>query len=361
MRQARLARGLVALSLVAGGVAATTPSAEAHAVTGVKATDYKSEIVGISPRAGQLDVHLLDLGRRIELVNRGPVDVVVLGYAGEQWLRVGPRGTFENVYSTSAYVERQRPGQATGAPPDPAKASGPPRWRGTGDGNTLVWRDRRTRFDGPTPDQVLRAPGQIHPVVPRWTLELRRGRAAIAVAGRITYVPPPDALPWALVAVALFVATILTVRLAPWPWVLGHALALLVAVDIVHSFGNAAVSGGSLATQAGNVLSGGPIGVIAWVLGVGALLTLGRRSEIGIILGGSAALMIAVYGGVTDAAALTSSQVPSALPPFLLRSAVVLSLGLGFGIAGALGYEGMRGPTVAAHGPRPRPATTVRG
>lgn len=361
MRQARLARGLVAISLVAGGVAASTPSAEAHAVTGVKATNYKSEIVGISPRAGQLEVRLLDLGRRIELVNRGPADVVVIGYDGEQWLRVGPRGRFENEYSNSAYVARQRPGQVSGPPPDPAKASGPPRWRRTGDGNTLVWRDRRTRFDGPTPDQVLRAPGRGHPVVPRWTVELRRGGAALAVAGRISYVPPPDALPWALVAVALFVVTILTVRFAPWPWVLGHGLALLVAVDIVHSFANAAVSGGSLATQAASVLSGGPIGVIAWVLGVGAIVTLGRRTDIGIILGGSAALMIAVYGGVTDAAALASSQVPSALSPFLLRGAVALSLGLGFGIAAALAYEGMRGPTVAAHSDRPRPPTTVRG
>jgi hypothetical protein len=361
VRQARLARGLVAIAFVAGGVAASTPPAAAHAVTGVKATNYKSEIIGISPSAGQLDVRLLDLGRRIELVNRGPADIVVLGYSGEAWLRVGPRGTFENEYSNSAYVERQRPGQPSGPPPDPAKASGPPRWRRTGDGNTLVWRDRRTRFEGPTPDQVLRAPGQGHPVVPRWTVELRRGRTAVAIAGRISYVPPPNPLPWALAAVALFVVTVLTVHFVPWPWVLGHCLALLIAVDVVHSFANAAVSGGSLATQAGNVLRGGPIAVIAWVLGVGAIVTLGSRTDIGIILGGSAALMIAVYGGVTDASALSSSQVPSALAPFLLRAAVALSLGVGFGIAAALGYEGMRGPTVAAHGHRPRPATTVRG
>ena len=71
--------------------------------------------------------------------------------------------------------------------------------------------------------------------------------------------------------------------------------------------------------------------------------------------------MIAVYSGVTDAGALASSQVPSALSPLLLRGAVALSLGLGFGIAVELGYEGMRGPTSAAHGHRPRAATTVRG
>lgn len=350
----------MAISVVAGGVGVSSPPAHAHAVTGVKPTNYKSEIVGISGPAGPVDVRLLDLGRRIELVNRGPVDIVVLGYAGEAWLRVGPRGGFENEYSNSAYLERQRPGQATGPPPDPAKASGPPRWRQTGDGNTIIWRDRRTRFDGPAPDQVLRAPGQGHPVVPRWTVELRRGDAALAIEGRISYVPPPSPVSWALVAVALFVASVLTVRFIRRPWVLGHCLALLVAVDVVHSLANAAVSGGSLLTQAGGVLRGGSLGIVAWVLGVMAISTLGSRTDLGIILGGSAALIIAVYGGVTDAAVLNSSQVPSALSPFLLRAAVALSLGVGFGIAGALAYEGMRGPTVDAHGHRPRPATTVR-
>ena len=362
MNRARLARSLAAIALVAGGVVATTPPADAHAVTGVQATNYKSEIVGVTDPAGQLDVRLLDLGRRIELVNRGPTDIVVVGYAGEPWLRVGPRGVFENTYSNSAYLERQRPGRPTGPPPDPTKASGPPHWRRTGDGTMLVWSDRRTRFEGPTPDQVLRARGQGHLVVPRWTVELRRGDTALAIAGRISYVPPPNPLPWALFAIALFAATVLAVRYIRWPGVLGHCVAVLVAVDVVHSFANAAVSGGSLVTQAGNVLRGGPVSVLAWGLGVGAVATLSqRRTDVGIILGGSAALMIAVYSGVTDAGALASSQVPSALSPLLSRGAVALSLGLGFGIAVELAYEGMRGPAFAAHGHQPRAATTVRG
>jgi len=356
LTRTRVARGLVASALVVVGIVASAPAAHAHAVTGVKATNYKSEIVGISGPAGPVDVRLLDLGRRIELANRGRADIVVLGYAGEPWLRVGPRGGFENEYSNSAYLERQRPGQASGPPPDPAKASGPPRWRKTGDGNTIIWRDRRTRFEGPAPDQVQRAPGQGHPVVPRWTVELLRGQAPLAIEGRISYVPPPSPVSWTLVAIVLFVATALTVHFTRRPWVVGHCLALLVAVDVVHSFANAAISGGSLATQAGGVLRGGSLGVLAWVLGAGAVSMLGRRTELGIILGGSSALMIAVYGGVTDAAALASSQVPSALSPFLLRAAVALSLGLGFGIALPLAYEGMRGPTVDA----PRPKTPRR-
>ena len=347
-----LARAFVAVVVLAGGLLAGAPPANAHAVTGVKPTNYKSEIVGIS--GGTVDVHLLDLGRRIALANRSRTDIIVLGYTGEPWLRVGGRGVFENEYSFSAYEERQRRGSVSDPPPEPSKAVGPPRWRRTGDGHTLVWRDRRTRFEGPTPDQVRRAPREGHPIVPRWVVELRRGATPLTIEGRISYVPPPSPLPWALIAVALFGATVATVRSTRWPLLLSHCLALLIAVDVVHSFANAAVSGGSLVTQAGGVLRGGSFGVTAWILGAGSISLLRRGTDSGLILAGSSALMIAFYGGVTDASTLTTSQVPSALSPFLLRSAVAVSLGLGFGIATALAYQGTRGR-------RQRPATTVRG
>jgi hypothetical protein len=356
-------RALVALGVMVMATLAPATPAHAHAVTGVKASDYRSEIVGISGPSDAralLDVRLLDLGRRVELVNRGTVDVVVLGYDGEPWLRVGPRGTFENEYSNSAYQERQRRGRVSGPPPDPARAAGEPRWRRTGDGNALRWRDRRTRRDGPAPDQVQQAPDARHLIVPRWTVELRRGDDPLAIAGRIVYVPPPPPLPAALAAAAVFFATLLTTRSARWPLILSALMALLVAVDVVHTFANAAVSGGSLAKQAGNVLSGGSFVVLAWLLGAASIDPLRRRTDAGLILAGASALMIAFYGGVTDATALAASQVPSALTPFVLRAAVVLSLGLGFGIVVVVLYEGIRGPSRVGDLQPARRATTVR-
>jgi hypothetical protein len=353
----------VALAVIALTSLAPTTPAHAHAVTGVKPTNYRSEIAGISGPSDALDtldVRLLDLGRRIELVNRGRVDIVVLGYDGEPWLRVGPEGVFENEYSNSAYQERQRPGRVSDPPPDPARAAGPPRWRRTGDGEALRWRDRRTRHDGPAPDAVQRAPDDRHLVVPRWTVELERGDDRLAIAGRIVYVPPPSVLPWALVAAALFLATLLTVRLAGWSHIISALLSLLVAVDVVHTFANAAVSGGSLATQAGRVLSGGSFVVLAWLLGAASVDPLRRRTDAGLILAGASALMIAFYGGVTDASALTSSQVPSALSPLLLRAAVVISLGVGFAVVSVVLYVGFLGPGRTTDGRSRRGAATVR-
>jgi hypothetical protein len=346
------ARVAFAGALVACGVLGSTAPASAHAVTGVKATNYKSEIVGVA--GGPLEVRLLDLGRRIELVNRDATDIVVLGYEGEPWLRVGPDGVFENESSNSAYLERQRRGRATGSPPDPAEAAGPPEWRRTGSGSTLVWRDRRTHVEGPTPSQVARDPDARHVIVPRWTVEAVRGETRLAIVGRISYEPPPTAVPWVVAAVVLFAAPLLMLRSPRAPELLALGLALLIAVDIVHSFANAAVSGGSLATHAGSVLRGGSVGVTAWILGALSIPGLHRRTDAGLILAGVSALMIAFYGGVTDAAALATSQVPSALSPFLLRFAVTFSLGFGFGIAAATAYQAVRGRAS-------RPTATVRG
>jgi hypothetical protein len=108
------------------------------------------------------------------------------------------------------------------------------------------------------------------------------------------------------------------------------------------------------------VLSGGSLVILAWVLGAASIDPLRRRTDAGLILAGVAALMIAFYGGVTDAAGLATSQMPSALTPFLLRAAVSLSLGIGFGVAAVVLYDGVRGPSRVGHGHGTRRATTVR-
>ena len=110
------------LVLVAVGAA----PAEAHTITGVSPTDYRSEIVGVNPRLPGVSVRLLDLGNRVELVNRGATDVIVLGYQGEPYLRVGPAGAFENRRSPSviASTTKARTGITSVSTRRPASSNG---------------------------------------------------------------------------------------------------------------------------------------------------------------------------------------------------------------------------------------------
>src|SRR4051812_46472370 len=97
---------LVAAAVAALVVAPAAPAA-AHTVTGVGPTDYRSEVVGIAPPVDGVTVRVLDLGRRVEVVNRSGRDLVVLGYDGDDylWLRPG-RGVYENTRSPSVALNR---------------------------------------------------------------------------------------------------------------------------------------------------------------------------------------------------------------------------------------------------------------
>src|SRR5581483_8725164 len=124
----------------------TAAPASAHTITGVAPTDYRSEILAVTPTWAGVSVRLLDLGNRVELVNTGPTDVVVLGYQGEPYLRVGPSGVFENRRSPSVALNKvtatTSASTTTTVPPANAAAVGPPSWRRTGGGHSVRWRDR---------------------------------------------------------------------------------------------------------------------------------------------------------------------------------------------------------------------------
>src|SRR5207302_5970632 len=122
-------RVLVALSLGLALPLLTADPAAAHTVTGVQPTNFRSEIISVEPPTPGVAIHLLDLGRRVEVVDDGPGEVVLLGYQGEPYLRVGPAGVFENRRSPAVYLNRPTSSGATPAtPPAGVDAAAPPSW-----------------------------------------------------------------------------------------------------------------------------------------------------------------------------------------------------------------------------------------
>jgi hypothetical protein len=328
------ATGGAALALV---VFTASPAA-AHTITGVSPTDYRSEIVTVTPKWPGVSVRLLDLGNRVELVNTGPVDVVVLGYQGEPYLRVGPTGVFENRRSPSVALNRvTASGSSTSTTAVPPSSTGAafatPSWRRTGGGHSARWRDRRTRWEGPAPTGVAAAPDRSQVVVPQWLIALRRGAEDASVSGRITYVPGPSALPWLALAVVLLVATVAAAVLRRWGPALSAGVAVIVAVDVVHSFGIAAASHDPVLTQIGRVVLGGIVATLGWIIGAVAIGPLQDEREGGVVGAAVAGFLLAAFSGVGDFATLTRSQVPYAFSAAAARAAVAVTMGVGFGLA----------------------------
>jgi hypothetical protein len=324
--------------------------ADAHTVTGVSPTDYRSEILGVNPTLPGVSVHLLDLGNGVELVNRGAVDVVVRGYAGEPYLRVGPAGVFENRRSPSVALNRTTATTtltSTTVAPN-ANTSGPPSWRRTGGGRSVRWRDRRTRWEGPAPDAVKAAPSESHVVVGQWLIAIQRGTEDAAVVGRITYVPGPSPVPWLAVGGVLLVVTTAAAVLPRWGIALSIALAVVIAVDVVHSFGIAAATHDPVLTQIGSVVLGGIVATLGWVIGAVAIGPLQDEREGGVVGAAVAGFLLAAFSGVGDITTLTRSQVPYAFSAGAARAAVAVTMGAGFGLALAALVVFRRHPEIRA-------------
>jgi hypothetical protein len=323
---------LVAAAAMACVVLTAAP-ASAHTLTGVPPTNYRSEIVAVDPPQPGLHVRLLDLGRRIRLVNAGPTDVVVLGYQGEPYLRVGPGGVFENRRSPSLYQNRAGAGPTTATTlPPQADPGAPPEWHRISTGHTATWRDRRTRWEGADPPEVRQAPGAAQVVVPTWAVDLRRGDIPVRVDGRITWVPGPSPWPWLLAAAGLAAGCVALLRWRHWAPALSACLAVVVALDVVRNVGVAMAPAGSPAVVVGTVMIGGMLSVVAWVVGAWAVGALQEGRDTAVLAAGGVGFFVALYS-VSDFSVLRRSQVPQAFSTTFARAAVTGSLGLGAGLA----------------------------
>ena len=152
-----------ALLLAALGMVMAADPAGAHGVGGIRPTNYETVITGTRPQVQGIAVQPVDLGDRLELTNETARDVVLLGYDGEPYLRVGPRGVFENTRSPATYVNRTRRG--TTPVPSSADPEAPPEWRQVSD-EAVVAMARPPLRTGPR--GVIRRPCAPIRTTPTW-------------------------------------------------------------------------------------------------------------------------------------------------------------------------------------------------
>ncbi|MDQ6928752.1 MAG: hypothetical protein M3159_08860 [Actinomycetota bacterium] len=285
-------------ALVATAILVVTAApADAHTITGTKPTDYQSQILSVAPALAGLSLRLLDLGNKVELTNATGNDIVVLGSDGQPLGSVGPGGRVRS-------------------------------------GHTAKWRDQRTRWEGADPPAVRAAPGVRH-VVSQWSIPLQAGDMPVVVLGRITWVPGASAVPWLLAALGLFAITVSLAWTRHWGPALAAALAVLIAVDAVHSFASAAAGGDSVVVTIARVLGLGFLSTLAWLGGVWAIGRLQRKNELGLLVAALGGFVIGLYS-LSDTTILGRSQVAYAFASVAARAAVSLSLGVGFGLVVAV-------------------------
>jgi len=321
-------RVLVVMGLACGVLVAAATPAAAHGIGGTEPTNYETTLTRVDPEVRGLHVEVIDLGERLQLTNDTARDVVVLGYEDEPYLRVGPRGVFENRRSPATYLNRSRVPEERA--PAIADAHAPPEWQRVGDGPTVSWHDHRAHYMGTQDPGPVRVDPDRRHVLDRWTVELRHGDRSVLVHGVLAWEPPPS--PWPSVAVAVVGAALVVgvSRTRWWRGTLVVALTALVVCACLHAVGHWAASSEDLATKAGESI----YSIAGIVLGVVALAWAWRRGvEAAVPFVLVAAVFLLVAGGLADIATLGHSQVPSTLDPVVARLAVALTIGLGVGLA----------------------------
>jgi len=318
-------------------VAAPAP-ASAHTISGPRPTNFRTTLRSVTPPIAGVTIHVADLGNKLQLTNRTSTDLVVLGYDGEPYLRIGPRGVYENLRSPATYLNRTRTG--TTPVPEIASSAGPsaaPRWHRVSSGHTAIWHDHRIHWMGVAlPAVVQRDPGAFHRVTARWVVGLLYDGKRVDVTGRLDWVPGPSGWPWLPLILGLgglgFAAA--------YRKRAGAAIAVVVAIvgiDLTHTITAEVARSGTQLAKVVQFFGDNFVSVIVWIA-AGLTLRGLRRGNVaaryGLVLVG---VMVALVSGLSDLSSLWKSQLETAGPYLLARAEVAAGLGLGAGVVlGAL-------------------------
>ncbi|MFI5958717.1 Dyp-type peroxidase [Cryptosporangium sp. NPDC051539] len=329
-----LRRFAVLAALVTGILALGAGPASAHTVGGVGATDFRTTLTQFSGVPG-VELRVVENGSKLEVRDTTDTPVVVRGYQGEPYAKVGPDGVFVNENSPAYYLNADRYGvTSVPATADPKKA---PSWRKISGQNSFRWHDHRTHWMQTTlPPVVSAAPDEVH-TLSRWTITLDYGGKALIGSGTLTWVPGPAPWGWFAAALALLAAPALCVAIGRrWAFpLLAAATLLVVLADAAHSIGVALLGDRGFSAFVVPLLPQAAV----WAIGGFAVYLLGRRRDGGTWAAAIVGVCVAVASGVPDLPVFWRSSAPTVLPPAVDRLSVLLGLGLGLGLLGALALQ----------------------
>jgi hypothetical protein len=344
--------GLLAMLALAGPASAHVGGEEAG-------SDFDGRITSMSPDVPGLTVRILQFGDEFELVNETSTDVVVPGYSGEPYLRIGPDGVWRNANSPATYLNLDRFGKAR--PPAHADADAEPDWQQVSTQPEYVWHDHRTHWmtENLLPPAVQADPTRAHTVA-EWTVPLRHGDTDVAVEGVLTWTPPPSpALTW-----PVYVGLVLLAVVAGLLARTARPLGVLMSVGAVAALWHAAATPeppASIASHTGAIVSALlPAGTAVLVAVIGVRAAWRGR-------GAMAGLMAVVLGwlflvqGLPDVDVLWSANVASQGPQLLARGAVavLVTFGVGLVIGGIAAVRRFRESDAPRGGTRERTPVPV--
>lgn len=306
-------RALMALAVVAACFAFPSRAA-AHGPVAPIASSYLARIRGVPPG---MDGQVIDGDQRIWLRVRRGLTVVIVDYRGAPYLRFSPSGIEVN-QNSSMYYLNQTPVALT--PPANLTASTPPSWHTISSGDTYSWHDGRLHGLA----VVALRPGAAY--VGPWRIPvLIDGRRAAITGGLWHADDPPIVWFWPIVV-------LLTCVLAVW-----RIHARSVDQPLARGLGLAALVGLSAAVLTRQLHGRPAVGVFQLVEIVLVLaFALWAAHRILFVRHGYflylVIAIVALWQGAELIPTLLQGFVLAVGPPFVVRTAAVVSLGTGISL-----------------------------
>jgi hypothetical protein len=292
---------LLAAALLAGAFAPAT--AAGHARSGISATDY---VVTLDPllatAASAVSAQVAPGDQSLSLTVEDDHTVVVLGYEGERFLRLGVGGVS---------VDESAPTALAAGLVERVPVSGPA-WTTASDGRTVTWHDERVRRLAPGAEQAT------------WTIPLLVDGEPVSLHGQVRRVAAPALGPWVALAgsfAALAALLLLLRRRAPLETA-AVALAALSALAVIATAAGFAVA--SEASAGTWVESANEIVLAAVGLAVLAVGSTQARIAASALLG-----LLGITVALLDLGVLRHGVVLAAPPADAVRATVIVALGAG--------------------------------
>lgn len=177
--------------LIALTVLLAPGTAVAAATANPDAEYYVSAVTAIEPAVPGLEVVVHGGGESITLTNRTGQPVVVLGYSGEDYLRITADGAQVNTNSMTASLNADG-GRSAPAPALTGKAKRlAVKWRPVGATNSFTWQDFRPQWSAEQRPPIVTADPHARHQVFAWGIQLKVGAKPALVRGTVTWIGAP--------------------------------------------------------------------------------------------------------------------------------------------------------------------------
>jgi hypothetical protein len=298
---------------VAAAVAAALVTASPAAADPAGPTNYQSVVRAVTPTIDGLAVEVIGGDSFVRLRVSEAIEVVVLGYEGEPYLRFTDDGTVrENARSPAVVLNQTRYGTTYD---ERADAEAPPEWGVVANDGEHVWHDHRVHWmTRSTPPQLA---GRSAGKVLDWTIPLLVDGNPVQIEGELFRTKPPTLLP--SLALGLVVAVVAAIAMRRWT--VGGAVLLAVALAATIA---SAVDQLSIPAAAGRRSS---LIIIPALAAACAIVSIARRrSHYSFALEAAAALILPMWV-LLNAKALTRAHLPGDFSPSAMRITLVAAAG----------------------------------